>query len=446
MTKNILLAAASVVALGFAGAASAADLSVSIASEAVTSTDRYTIASEVEGDLTGEIVATVSYDDELPQADNLKLTFTLGGGATFADSVTSAQLAGFDEVIISEGGAEGSSSVTFLVSNPSIDGADTVATFTGDITFEAGDLATLRVRTTTENNTPIEGGFAPMGGALQLVDYDSFLVADADADATDPYYATIESGFEVFSNGDTPTTATLGTIEIDFAEDVFINLDGETADEDQFEEAVITINGSRTNLDYTVAGADVSGNQITISTPGTYTVVASIDDGPINTSDYSAMADITFSGDYDDVNDRALGSLSDIRREGTSVIVPWVASNSLGALNNTRNVLRISNTSSERTGRVYFEVVASGAAQGVNPSFNDGLVETTLTVPANGDLQITSAQMESILGGDFRRADIRVTVEAAAEDLIFRSRIAQANGTVEEIELEPEVGPETPAT
>jgi hypothetical protein len=444
MTKNILLAAASVMALGFAGAASAADLSLTIGGETVTATNAYTLASEIEGEVTGEIVAAVAYDDELPQADNIKLTFTLSNGATFAEAVSSGDLTGFAQVIISEGGTAGSSSVTFLASGPTAPVAPATgssATLTTDISFEAGATPGIQVRTTTENNTPIEGGNEP-SSPLTFIDYESFLVAEATPASTNPYYATIDSGFTVFSNGVGSDSAVLGTVTVDFAEDVFIDLNATVADEDQFEEAVVTINGSSTNIDYTVSdGATVDGDEITISAPGTYTVTANADGDAVNTSSYSATADISFGPSYEDVSDRALGSLSSILREGTSAVVPWVASNTLGSVNNTRNVVRISNSADVATGQVYLEVVTSAAAQGVNPTFTVGLVATGLTVPAAGDLQISSAQMEQFLGGDFRRADIRVTVEAAAEDLIFRSRIAQGNGTVEEIQLEPEVGP-----
>jgi hypothetical protein len=447
MTKNFLLAAASVVALGFAGAANAADLTLTIGSETVTSADAYTLASEIEGDVTGDIIATIAYDDELPEADNIKLTFTLSGGATFSDGVTSGDLAGFDQVIISEGGAVDSSSVTFLVSGPVApsdpdDGSS--ATLTAQISFAAGATPSLQVRTTTENNTPIEGGNEP-SSPLTFIDYESFLVAEANEAATDTYFATIDSGFTDFSNGTDSDSAVLGTVTIDFAENVFIDLDATVADEDQFEEAVITINGSSTNIDYSVSGPGtptVEGDEITIDAPGTYIVTANADGDAVNTSSYTATADISFGESYEDVSNRALGSLSSILREGTSVIVPWVASNTLAGANNTRNVVRVSNISDEPTGQVYLEVVTASAAQGVAPSFTPGLVATDLTIPAGQDIQITSAQMQQFLGGDFRRADIRVTVEAASDDLIFRSRIAQGNGTVEEITLEPEVGPD----
>jgi len=445
MTKKLLLAAASVVAMSFAGAASAADLSINIGGQTVTDANtRYTLASEIEASLTGEIAATIDYDDALPQADNIKLTFTLSNGATFANSVASSALTGFGQVIISEGGAAGSSSVTFLASNPTAPATPTSgssATLTTDITVAAGATPGLQVRTTTENNTPIEGGNEP-SSPLVFIDYASFLTTDAEVGPRPTYFATIDSGFSVFSNGQGPTSALLGTVTVDFAEDVFIDLDGTEAGTGSFDEAVLTINGSTENLTYSVAGASVDGNEVTISAPGEYDIVANSNgEDPVNTSSYSVVADITFGEDYDNVSDLNLGALSSIVREGTSVVVPWVASNTLGATNNTRNVVRISNSASSATGQVYLEVISSGTAQGVAPAFTTGLVATGLTVPAKGDLQITSAQMQSILG-DFRRADIRVTVEAAAEDLIFRSRIAQGNGTVEEIQLEPEVSPE----
>lgn len=445
MTKKLLLAAASVVAMSFAGAASAADLSIAIGGQTVTGADsRYTLASEIETALTGQIAATIAYDDVLPQADNIKLTFTLSNGATFSSSVASSALTGFGQVIISEGGTAGSSSVTFLVSNPvaPVGDAGSSATLTTNIRVAAGATPGLQVRTTTENNTPIEGGNEP-SSPLTFIDYESFLVTSAAPAATNPYYATIASGFTQFANGSDVDSAVLGTVTVDFADDVFIDLAGNAADEDQFDEAVVTIKGSSTNIDYSVNnGATVDGDEITLTAPGTYTITANADGDAVNTSSYSATADISFGPAYEDVSDRALGSLSSILREGTSVIVPWVASNTLGSTNNTRNVVRISNSADVATGQVYLEVVTSAAAQGVAPTFTPGLVATGLTVPAGGDLQISSAQMEQFLGGDFRRADIRVTVEAAADDLIFRSRIAQGNGTVEEIQLEEEVGPE----
>lgn len=449
MTKNILLAAASVVALGFAGAASAADLSVAITTAdgpfTVSSTtapatrDLYTIAEEVGGELTGEVAITVNYNDPLPTANNLLITYTLGGGATFEEGVVSSDLAGFGEVTISSGGLAGSNTVTFLVSeNELTPEGNSVATLTTDITFDAGDAVSVQVNTRTENGTPIEGGNA-IPSALVFVDYDSFISVSTDPAEPNPVLDS-ETNFTTFQAG--ATTASLGTFTIELDDEVFTNFAGATADEASFEGAEVTLNGSLADLELTVEGADVDGNVISIDETGEYTVTVAIDeDGTPNASAYSLTADIDLAAGLDDQDDVAVGPLASIEREGTSVIVPWVASGSLSAANNTRNVLRISN-SGETTGQVYLQVIASAGAQGTAPSATDAVVATGLTVPAGSDLQITSQQMQNFLG-DFRRADIRVIVEGEEDDLIFRSRVVQPDGTFEEISLEAEEGPDS---
>jgi hypothetical protein len=447
MTKKILLAAASAAVISFAGAATAADLSVVIAPSATLpaspyvidasddEAELYTIATEVDGELSGEVEFTVTYDDLLPTANNLVITFTLGGGATFDSAVTSADLSGFNEVTLSSGGAAGSNTVSFLVSDnvPVGDPAVSSVTLATDIAFDAGDAPSIQVNTRTENGTPIEGGNV-MSSAFTFVDYDSFVSVDT-SPASDAVLQS-ETNFTTFAGGF--TTATLGTFTVALDSDVYTDFNLSTADADSFDGAELTLDGSLSDLDISVDnGAEVDGNVISIADAGTYTVTATIEeDGTPNSSDYSLTADIDLSTDFNDLDNVEVGELASIVREGTSVVVPWVASGSLGAINSSRNVLRISN-SGEATGQVYLEVISASAAQGAAPVFEDGVIATGLTVPANGDLQITSAQMEGFLG-DFRRADIRVTVEADSDDLIFRSRVVQPDATFEEITLEAE--------
>lgn len=446
MTKNILLAAASVVALGFAGAASAADLIVTLPGAAGTvssatpaaSRDLYTLAQEASGEQTGDITITVEYNDPLPTANNLVITYTLGGGATFDEAVTSADLTGFGEVTISSGGQAGSNNVVFLVSkNELVDGAS-VAALDATISFQAGSRPSVQVNTRTENGTAIEGGNAT-SSALVFVDYDSFISVETDP-ATNPVLES-DTNFTTFQGG--LTTASLGTFTIDIDEDVFTDFEGNTADDASFEGAELTLTGSLADLDITVVGADVDGNVISIDAAGPYDVVANIEAGGTpNTSAYSLTADIDLADGNADLSDVVVGPLASIEREGTSVVVPWVASGSLSGVNNTRNVLRISN-SGPVTGQVYLQVIASAAAQGVAPTSTGAVVPTGMTVPAGGDVQITSQMMQNFLG-DFRRADIRVIVEGEEENLIFRSRVVQPDSTFEEISLEPEEGPVDP--
>lgn len=447
MTKNILLAAASVVALGFAGAATAADLSIAlpggmtVSSETAPATrDLYTIAEEVEGEQTGDVTITVSYNDPLPTANNLVITFTLGGGATFTEAVTSGDLTGFEEVTISDGGIAGSNTVSFLVSgNELVDGAS-VASLSTSISFDAGDRASIQVNTRTENGTPIEGGNA-IPSALVFVDYDSFITVRTDPAEPNPVLDS-EENFTTFQGG--LTTASLGTFTVELDEDVFIDFAGNSADGESFEGAELTLTGSLSDLELEVEGAEVDGNVISIDTTGEYEVVVTIDeDGTPNASAYSLEADIDLANGLDDQDGVNVGPLASIEREGTSVVVPWVASGSLSAVNNTRNVLRISN-SGPTTGQVYLQVIASAGAQGTAPSATDDVVATGMTVPAESDLQITSQMMQDVLG-DFRRADVRVIVEGDEEDLIFRSRVVQPDGTFEEITLEAEEGPASSA-
>lgn len=438
MKKNFLLAAASFAVLTAATAAGAGEVTVSVGLVDVTAADPYTLATELSADLEGVVDFTVTFNDPLPSSDNLKLTFRLADGATFVDGVVSTDLDGFDQVVISEGGTPGSTSVTFLVSNPTAPTVDTVATLSVNVEVQSGETPSIEVLTTTENNTPIEGGTT---GELTFIDYDS-IIALSTTPAADSIL-TIDSGFTEFRGG--AEASSLGTFTVAFADDVFIDLAGNEADAGDFVDADLTVIGSSTNIDYTVtpgASSEVDGDTITITEPGTYTVTANLDGDPANTSSYRVVANsIDIGGNFEVGTDLAVGALGDIVREGTSVIVPWVASASLGSANSTRNVIRVSNTGAEPTGLVYVELLAQNGAQGVPATGTiDEVVSLGVTVPANSDLQITSQQLEGALG-DFRRGDVRVTVEGDADALIFRSRLTQPGGAVEEITLEPEVGP-----
>lgn len=468
MTKKLLLVAASVGTLAFAGAASAADLTVTLAAAPVTPGAPYMIGDIAEGTLVGDLEAVATYVDVIPLANNLLVTLRLANGATFAAPVgiTNIDLrdaAGVSisnqQKTVSDGGGAGSNFVTYLVSTPS-DAIKSVKF--GDFTpgaggevkiqFAAKAKPTVAIETKTEFGTAIEGGSAKFGSATaaSLVDYDALVTVAINKNpqgnavlslATDPIF----SQFDVGGAATSATTANLGNISVNL-NDVYLPAPASAGIYNLTSAKVTPAAVQNLKIEYEGKFGGTTGVSLTpmgtVSTngagPAVYTapVIATLTGAdPKLASDYRARVTVDYA-DYDDYVS-PYGDLSSIKRDGVAAEVPWVASNALAALNQSRSIIRVANKSTQPA-NVYVEYVTSAAAQGLTPAPTVAEGEPVLvgTVSAQSDLQISNAKLTSLLG-EFVRGNVIVTVEAKQDEITVNNRISYVDGKVEETTIIP---------
>ncbi len=124
----------------------------------------------------------------------------------------------------------------------------------------------------------------------------------------------------------------------------------------------------------------------------------------------------------------ATTKIGSVSFEGTSLFVPWVSDGS----NGTNNVIRIGNKSAT-------VAVTSVKASLLNPATagTSGTVASTATcelgtIPAAGELTINSAALTTCFGA-FKRSDVRLTVQGAADNLTLKMRSSTAGITTENI-------------
>jgi len=124
----------------------------------------------------------------------------------------------------------------------------------------------------------------------------------------------------------------------------------------------------------------------------------------------------------------AATKIGSVTFEGTSLFVPWVSDGS----NGTNNVIRIGNKSAT-------VAVTSVKASLLNPTVagTSGTVASTATcelgtIAAAGELTINSAALTTCFGA-FKRSDVRLTVQGAADNLTLKMRSSTAGITTENI-------------
>ncbi|MGO4410937.1 MULTISPECIES: hypothetical protein [unclassified Brevundimonas] len=451
MKKQSILSAAALTTLAIAGAANASTLTATTVTGANVTAAR-TIASEVKLDAAGNaagvvgLALTPSTGAILPSGNAL-LTVALTGGATFGKQVTAGaivtNLKCAPTTTVSTGGGAAASSVTFLVS--SLAGCDDVNAIHIALPVVLNGTSNVNVTTnlTTELGTAIDGGTATT--ATKTTDLISFAKAfdvkfTADTTATS---ATLKSGFKALT-GD----VALGTIDI--ATDVNLYEGIATATKvaaNAASKAAITIKGDLASVNLSVTGPGFSKAAVLSGTTGTatattdltpvtgsYPVTAVLAKGTpvISGSNYTASVVLTPTSTYNAIPAFGPAALQPITREGTSYLIPWVASDTLAKTSTSNTVIRIANKSIAATGAVSLELLTS--SKGIPASAT--LVPLATSIPAGGELVLTSASLQTTLGADFGRGDIRITVEGLATDLITRRFVqSTVNGALSEVSL-----------
>lgn len=452
MKKQTLLSAAALTTLAVAGAAHAGELSPAAVGAADVTQYRVIATEAAAASLEGTVGLNLTpSDNAILPTGNAILKISLDGGATFGTAVTSAAIVGDSAgcnptVTPSSGGGKADSSVTFLVSNlqgcKGVFGATPAEPLAMLLPVKLNGTSAVNISTElkTEGGTAIDGGtastFVPANGSTAAKNLFSF--APAFALKVTPAAANPAAKLSDFK---ALTAGALGTSEIKVTTGAWTGIGTGSA-------AVVAgdvtgvkymVKGDVETVDITVAGAGVTPATVPASGilnatgPGqvTYTAAPLGTPVPIVASTYTVAAEVTLKAAFAPQPVYTAQSLSSIVREGSSYMVPWVASGTLATTSTSNTVVRIANTGA-KTGPVSLELLTSSA--GVPASTK--LISVAPSIAKGGEVVLTSAQIQTLVGADFGRGDIRLTVEAQPANLIVRRFVqSTVNGALSEVSL-----------
>ena len=113
--------------------------------------------------------------------------------------------------------------------------------------------------------------------------------------------------------------------------------------------------------------------------------------------------------------------------DGTNFVAPWVSGSGAAT-----SVIRIANSNSAASGAVTVRLLnAVKVVNGVSTPVASTAVLSAGTVPAGADLQITSAQLVAAFG-DFTRADVQVTINSQDDGFTAKLRNTRDGQTFEQ--------------
>ncbi|MBN8530056.1 MAG: hypothetical protein J0M36_12590 [Caulobacterales bacterium] len=465
MTKNILLAATAASVMAFAGAASAHTLTFQTgpvagidATETGGPTSAYKLASEAKvppGSANFALVDTLS-GGNLPSG-NVILTVNLTG-ATFASAVGAGVVTGaagcttFTSTL-SSGGASGSTTVSFVISNSAPDCS--ALNLLLPITPGAG-TATVTTTLATEAGTPIDGltasrNIVTRGSAFDVV-FDAGIGAGALADtfatlAVTPVYTTFSTtGGHTGGAPESATVGQLGTIRITVDTTQHADLGGVVfATAAHVTDADTVVSGNFTAFDgagggatlaaaatMTASTATINNQQAALTAGAVPFIVTRETGGVIPSSTYSATVTYTLDGTFYNQESPATGALETIQRDGTNVIFPWMNSTSIQTVTGTTNLIRLGNTGSASTGPVFAQVLnAASSASGYTAA--PAPVQIAASIAGNSELVINTATLSSALG-NWGRGDVQISIEAPSNTITARRYATLSNGSITEFQ------------
>lgn len=264
--------------------------------------------------------------------------------------------------------------------------------------------------------------------------------------------ADVSSGYQAFT--DTTATGILaGTVTLGVNSSVYTNLSASatasTADIASVTYVATANSFAGFNLGYGNASTLFGATATTSATVRTYTATAAAGSTSIyivdntNTATGSGIAqnasltetginivanvDLLTAGSNvgQFVDFTASGAINGVVRNGASVLVPWIGSATQAAANGTSSTIRIGNTATSATGRVFAQLVSS--VGGVT----SGVVQVAPSVPASGELIISQQNLQDAFGVNFVRGDVQIIIEAQPKTLTFKRREVTAQGNYE---------------
>ncbi|QTN20251.1 hypothetical protein HZ989_04055 [Brevundimonas sp. AJA228-03] len=442
MKKQTLLGAIALttLAVGAAGTANAQQYTVvSTKVGASTVSAAATVASEVALTATTSkgsigLAVTPSASAILPGGNSV-LSFTLTGGHTFGTALTPGAIvangACAPTTTISSGGLATDSTVSFLLSG--LGGCTNAVPITALIPAQLASTTTaLGVSTTfkTELGTSIDGGSASLANVVKFAP--AFKVTTTADTVTTA--ATLASGFKSLTAdvalGTVVVAVTANSKGIDDVTKVAANGDVTKAD--------FKFVGNQTaktvTLKYDATAIPTTG-LLSVNNPvgnaGAITAVFGAND-PIPASTYTVDTTLTVAAGFTAPAATGAQSLQSITREGTTYLIPWVSSGTLAGTSGNSTVIRIANIGSAASGAISAELLTSSTGTAASTS----LVPLASSIPVGGELVITGQSLQTAIGSNFGRGDIRITAEAQPATLITRRFIQNvASSALTEVSL-----------
>jgi hypothetical protein len=443
--KKILMAAVAVSALsvGVANAATISNTSTvsgrNLAPAAGTAVDSYTLASEIvttaTTTATAELVISPTTATTI-SAGNYIVTYNITGGTFTTSPVTTGSLV----INVAAGNVVSSVntvSATSISFNVTVGAGQylTSATLTNAIKLGvAKPDVSISGSITTADGASVDGGAI---AAKKIIDYRPAFVFDGTAVDNE---LTIASGFEEFAGGVASTN--IGTaIGFDVntgadADDIVMisaGAVGVPAATTDLTAAVLTLTGDVSAFDadangtapdadttnvFTLGAGDLADLQAQILTVGLSQQATAVAG---NASDYSLGVEVEMGAGYTAPTFASI-PLGSVALEGTNFYAAWVGDGT----NGINYSIRLGNR-------------AAAAVTGVSVALLNSLNETTETtcvvgtLPASGELLITSASLNACFG-NFGRADLRITVQASDSSVTAKMRSVSA-GVVNEQSL-----------
>lgn len=458
MTKNILLAAASVAVLGFAGAAGASEITG-------VATTTFAGVTTIGTNNPVELASELTYDDDVTGPFSglfeVELTPTTGAfpngqavvtitftNATFSEDLDNldvndggvASTCGATGIAISTGGGKGDNVVSYFVT-----GLDACSGGIGDglfiqlpILIGEGDTSAVSVGVTSGGITADAG--PAVATILNLAEaFDVDIQADTAANQT----VSLEDGYTTLSvAGDN----NIGNVAVTVDTGVLVDLSTATAASSaDLTDVTYTLVGNRSGLEFDLDSADGSetfdeaDGDVLVPGGGSFTLaeaangtaenilfsdLSGADDAIINGGAFSLDVLLDLDGQF--TNKTVSGPLQSIDRDGTSVIVPWIGSASQSG-NGVVSQLRVANNGTGPAGSVFAAVLSSTTGDaGPLVEIDDGIL-------AGDELLVTQAALEAALG-NWGRGDLLIVVEAEPEALSIKRRDTR-NGVTSEISL-----------
>jgi hypothetical protein len=458
MKKQTLLSAVALTTLAVAGAAHAGTLAPNAAGASIVKQNRVIATEATSASLAGTVsLALTPSNNAILPSGNAILKITLDGGATFGTAVTSAAISGgascMPTVTPSAGGGKDESSVTFLVSTLGgckgaiLDAAGAVVTpaepINIDIPVKLNGTANVNVSTDlrTEAGTAIDGATATTFKAATATAPAVNLFSFAPAFALKVTPAPTGDLKALLSDFKTLSGSALGTAEVKVTPGTYTGIGTGSAAVSAADVTSVkyTVKGGLTTVDISAAvgaaPAAVLPTTGLVSGTGadviTFTAAAKAAAPVIAASSYTVAADVVLSAPFATQPTYAAQSLRSIVRDGASYMVPWVASGALATTSTSNTVIRIANTGA-KTGPVSLELLTSSAGTPATTT----LIPVAASIAKGGEVVLTSGQIETLVGANFGRGDVRLTVEAQAADLIVRRFVqSTTTGALSEVSL-----------
>lgn len=463
MTKKLLLAAAALGAMAFAGAGQAADVTAGRISNITLfpAADLVPYAVANEADLAAAGIAstasntsfTIGMDSPINLAEDavapFAVTFTLTGPAEFVGTPTKDNLVGANGAIASTGlvvMASDKKSVTFHVEYKGGAGGSNINALTlqgvalkvtGKQSVSIDAKATVTIAGHTQEVTKVN--------ATKIVEFKDALVGSEatsySAMAMLPDFKT----FKVAGSGGVPGTATASTvvsraIGLTVNEGIRQDLSGgaELEVDDILSGAEATVTGPQVKaLGVTLAGKTADPATLT-DTVGVYTLTAAdleatTNAGSLILSNTGAVAveqgsykvDLVpeFATDFSGSAEQTL-TLVTIGLDGTNFYAPWFALGNAGA----NSTLRLANNGSTAIGPVVISLKAS----------NGSAATGTYTIPSidvGKFVSVTGSALKTAFGTDAANGDLMITVQSQANGLSAKVRTTQSTGQIYENSL-----------